>query len=231
MQLLSQFLTMDARQMRVLAVRIRESHPLIRTPVRGLASKLVEAMMADQQQEWFWVLRAQSGDREALEALLRAVQAPLYRCLVGIVDDAKFAEDLLQEVLFRIYRKLPWLRDPRLFRPWCHRIATREAYRQLRRQRRQPLLIHDEAALDALTAPVDLALPELDIPVELPALLHRVSPASRLVLVLHYQNFLSLEEVADTLAVPLGTVKSRLAYGLKVLRKALANNGSHRPGE
>ncbi len=51
-----------------------------------------------------------------------------------------------------------------------------------------------------------------------PQLIDRVSPASQAVLVLHYYNQLSLDEVAAVLGIPLGTAKSRLSYGLSVLR-------------
>ena len=56
---------------------------------------------------------------------------------------------------------------------------------------------------------------------ELLALVDRVSPASRTVLLLHYQQNLSLEETAVILDLPLGTVKSRLAYGITTLRQFL----------
>jgi RNA polymerase sigma-70 factor, ECF subfamily len=55
----------------------------------------------------------------------------------------------------------------------------------------------------------------------------RVSPASRAVLVLHFQEGLSLPEVAAALELPLGTVKSRLGYGLSLLRKSLCRTRSH----
>lgn len=175
--------------------------------------------MFDRTQESRWVLRAQVGSREALECLLKAVQEPLYRYIAGLVCNRAFADDILQEVLLRIYQKLPWLREPGLFRPWCYRIATRQAYRRLQRERRwsdhlqgQELLEQIEAAEEAMPAGAELLT-------RLPELLEQVSPASRAVLVLHYQNQLSLDDVAAVLDIPFGTVKSRLSYGLSVLRR------------
>ena len=60
---------------------------------------------------------------------------------------------------------------------------------------------------------------------QLPGHLAAVSPASRLVLVLHYLQGLTLDEVADVLALSPGTVKSRLAYGLATLRQRLGRKG------
>ena len=68
--------------------------------------------------EALMVLRAQSGDRAALDTLFRQVQSPLFRCIRGIVGQRELAEDVLQEVFFILYRKLAWLRDPRLFPAW-----------------------------------------------------------------------------------------------------------------
>ena len=178
--------------------------------------------MADKRQETLWVFRAQVGDRDALAALLRAVQEPLYRYIAGLVNDRAFAEDVLQEVFLCVYRKLCWLREPELFRPWCYRIATRETFRRLKGERRWSGQHCDQATLSAVEAPVaEERDPELLA--RLPDLLEQVSPASKTVLILHYLDDLSLEDVAGILDVPTGTVKSRLAYGLSILRRLLPN--------
>src|SRR5262245_14521480 len=81
------------------------------------------------------ILLAQVGDRRALEELLRGIQRPLYDYLVGLVGNAHVAEDVLQDVFVLLWRKLPWLRDPALFRPWVYRIASREGFRRLKQER------------------------------------------------------------------------------------------------
>ena len=79
--------------------------------------------MTTSADEPLLVLRAQCGDREALELLLRGVQPSLLRYLRGLVgsDDSP---DLLQDVLVLIYRKLQRLDNPEVFRHWAFRIAT-----------------------------------------------------------------------------------------------------------
>lgn len=160
------------------------------------------------------VLRAQAGDREALEALLAHIQAPLFRYLRAVVADATVAEDLLQDVLFLIYRKLDWLREPRVFEAWAFRIASREAFRRLKKLRKL-----NESAIDDDIA--DVIAPSNELLDALPAHLDALSPASRAVLTLHYMQSMTLQEAADILGISLGTAKSRLAYGLKCLRRAL----------
>ena len=163
------------------------------------------------------VLRAQSGDRAPLEALLQDVQTPLRRYLAGMIGDTAAADDVLQETLVRIYRKLRWLDDPALFRPWAYRIASREALRwlaktrQSRAREREMDDVQLEAMADTPPAPVD--------PREVERLVESASPASRAVLILHYQHDLTIDEVAEVLGLAPGTVKSRLAYGLRRLRE------------
>src|SRR5688500_3477299 len=177
------------------------------------------------EREVFLVLRAQTGDRGALDALLASVQEPLYRYVLSLTGGRHAAEDVLQETFVRVYRKLGWLREPELFRPWAYRIATREAFRHLKRERRWAEQLRDEDALNALPAPP----PREELAGELSARLREsvegLSPASRAAVVLYYLHEMSLDETAAVLGVPKGTVKSRLSYGLEALRRQLRGKG------
>lgn len=170
--------------------------------------------MATSKQEAQWVLQAQCGDREALELLLRGIQSALHRYLTRLAGSSA-ADDVLQEVLIILCRKLKWLENPEVFRAWAFRIASRAAFRHLKKEKRLSAQ-YDDAVLDEFAAPSSAPPPEL-----LPELLNSeaLSPASRAVLTLHFQEELSLPEIAAILEIPLGTVKSRLAYGLAALRK------------
>jgi len=170
--------------------------------------------------ETWQVLRAQTGDREALNDLLAGIQHGLYRFILSVVSDRALAEDVLQEVFLRIYRKLTWLDDPAAFRAWAYRIASREAFRLLKRERRWSARQSDEALLESLPAAA-----EDPPPLDFARLVDNASPASRAVLTLHYLEGMSLDEVAAVLGIALGTVKSRLAYGLSALRRAAKENG------
>jgi len=171
-----------------------------------------------------WVLRAQCGDREALEALLRSVQPSLRRYLSGLAG-ATDADDLMQDVLVIVIRRLGTLDDPKLFRPWSFRIASREAFRYIRKRRLWQGRQEADAQLEDMPMPETRPSGEL-----LQQLLESdaVSPASRAVLILHFEEELSLPEVAAILDIPLGTAKSRLGYGLRSIRKHLKTpGGSH----
>ena len=180
-------------------------------------------------QEIRWILRAQTGDKGALNELLKVIQEPLYRYIHNLVGQAHLAENIVQEVFLLIYRKVRWLREPELFRAWVYRIATREAVKHLRREKQWSEQIRDEEFLNMLPdsssspaylnssfADADSIFERID---NLSDYIARLSPASRVVIALHYQNELTLEEVAQVLGLSVGTVKSRLAYGLRTLRQ------------
>ena len=177
--------------------------------------------MADEaaaQRESLWLLQAQSGTHEALNELFKSVQEPLFRYIVSLVRDQHLAEDILQEVFIRIYRKLRWLREPEAFRAWTYQIASREAFRYLNRERRWSEQVRDETTLAALPANEPREFPR-ELIASLPQLVGSLSPASRAVVVLFYLHELSLVETAAVLDIPVGTAKSRLAYGLESLRR------------
>ena len=166
------------------------------------------------------VLRAQAGDRAALEALLTHAYALLRPFAALMLRDDAAVDDVLQDVLVRVYRSLGTLREPRAFAAWARRIAGREIFRALRRRRAYDAA-HDELPPD-LAADADPPHPSEGLMERLPALLERVSPASRAVLALHYLDGLTLDETAAILELPMGTARSRLAYGLATLRRVLA---------
>jgi RNA polymerase sigma-70 factor (ECF subfamily) len=128
-------------------------------------------------------------------------------------------------VLVIIFRRLGTLDDPKLFRPWSFRIASREAFRYIKKRRLWQGRHEDDAQLDDF--PATPAPPPGDLLRQILAT-GMLSPASRAVLLLHFEEELSLPEVAAILGIPLGTAKSRLAYGLRTIRQHLhASGGSH----
>lgn len=181
----------------------------------------------ESERETLWVLQAQSGSHEALNELFKALQEPLFRYLVNLVREPSKAEDILQEVFIRIYRKLSWLREPRALRPWAYQIATREAFRYLKRERRWSNEVVDDEALASATFDREDSTIDPDLVAQLPALIESLSPASRAVVVLYYLDELSLTETGAVLEIPLGTVKSRLSYALSALRKEFRRRREH----
>lgn len=88
--------------------------------------------------------RAQLGDRDALEALLRALQGPLLAHVRGIIPDSDSAADVLQDALMIVARRLHTLTETRWVRAWAYRVTTREAVRAARRERRDAFVSLDD---------------------------------------------------------------------------------------
>lgn len=153
------------------------------------------------------VRAAQQGDTMALHDLLDRL-APYVARLCGPIalDDAA---DATQEALIAVFRGLHTLREPAALHGWVRAIATREAVRVARRRAARPT-----AELIELPAPGD---PELAV--DLRDVLTRLTPEHRAVLVLRDLEGLDEAAVAVLLAVPEGTVKSRLHRARRSFRE------------
>lgn len=165
------------------------------------------------------VLLAQSGDRSAEESLLSNVYPCLLRYAAGLAG-ATAADDIVQDAAILIHRKIRWLREPSCFRPWAYRTVSRLAFAHLKKNSRWSSL-EDYANTETPFVAEESVESSVLRSSQLQSLAAEVTPASRAVLLLHYGDGLQLEEVAAVLEVPLGTVKSRLSYGLTQLRGKL----------
>ncbi len=88
--------------------------------------------MTNDEDESLLVLLIQSGDTAAFETMLLRLYEPLHKYITRLVG-VSIAEDVLQEVALRVFKNIQHLREPRAFRPWVYRIATRIAFVHLRR--------------------------------------------------------------------------------------------------
>jgi RNA polymerase sigma-70 factor (ECF subfamily) len=164
------------------------------------------------------VERAQQGDREAFASLALAAGDRLHAVAHRVLRDVDLAEDATQQALLAVWRDLPHLRDPARFDAWSYRLLIRACYAEGRRTRRWApnirLLPADEpTVVDGLSSIVDRDQLERGF--------RRLSIDHRAVVVLHHYLDMPLDEVAETLGVPIGTVRSRLHYAMRGLRAAL----------
>jgi RNA polymerase sigma-70 factor (ECF subfamily) len=164
------------------------------------------------------VVRAQRGDEQAFASLAVAVGDRLHALSHRILRDVDLAEDATQQALLAIWRDLPQLRDPARFDAWSYRLLVRACYAEGRKTRQwapnlRVLPVDEPAGPDAMSSVVDRDQLERGF--------RRLSIDHRVVVVLHHYLDLPLEEVADTLGIPLGTVRSRLLHAMRGLRAAL----------
>lgn len=143
----------------------------------------------------------------------------MFRHARAILGEEEEALDVTQASLLLIARRLVTLHDPRWFRAWAYRIVTREAVRAAKRRGRERLLIDEKIPVEAL----DVQAPGGgEFLADCSEAMERLPPATGIVARLHYADGLTLVEIAEALELPLGTVKSRLAYALARLRETVA---------
>lgn len=174
--------------------------------------------------EWL-VVRCQLGERPAFEELIARWQQPLWRYARQIAGSDVAADDAIQDVWLRALRGIARLREGAKLRPWLFGIVHRVLMDRLREQYRLPLVSDGDVELEPLPASDDDAL---DLEYQLAALrdgLARLPTMECEVLTLFYLQELSLEEVAEVLGVPVGTVKSRLHRARRLLRGELGIQG------
>jgi RNA polymerase sigma-70 factor (ECF subfamily) len=164
------------------------------------------------------VERAMTGDHDAFGELARDSIDRLYVIARLILRDQTRAEDATQEALLAAWRHIRGLRDPDRFDAWLHRLLVNACYREAGRdRRRRSVELHVEVS-DA-TAPV--AVPDLADRDQLERGFRRLDTDQRVVLVLHYYLGLPLDEAAQVLGIPPGTVRSRLHRATTAMRAAL----------
>jgi RNA polymerase sigma-70 factor (ECF subfamily) len=172
-----------------------------------------------QLEEHLDVLRAQRGDMDAFGRLVGQYERRVLYFILRFTDDADQAVDVIQEVWLSVFRLLPGLKAPEAFRVWIYKIAHGKVVAFLRRKRR-------------IAASIDTAeIPSTDVTncdetaFENAELVHRalgdLSIEHREVLALHFLEGMSLEEIAQAISCPLGTVKSRMYYAKRSLRNVV----------
>jgi RNA polymerase sigma-70 factor (ECF subfamily) len=163
--------------------------------------------------------RARDGDREAFSAAAAGSLNRLYGLASLILRDQDRAQDAVQDALVSAWRGIRALRDPDAWDAWLQRSVVRACYRHAKSERRSELIwarasLAGEPSVDDVGA----ALASRD---EIERGFHDLSIDQRAVVVLHFYGGLPLEEVAEVLGVPVGTVKSRLHRATQTLRASL----------
>ena len=130
------------------------------------------------------VLRAQAGDREAVDRVLQIHQDSLFRYLLKMLRDHSDAEDSLQKTLLQMAKKLRWLRNPALLRAWAFRIASRVAYRTIKKRTRQRELTN-LAMIDEFPHAETDRHNANELTERIPEWLDSLTPKGREVLILH----------------------------------------------
>ena len=174
---------------------------------------------ARQVEDELLVVRCQAGEAGAMEDLVRRWRLPLLShagALLGRADSE--VGDVVQETWIAVIRGLRRLDDPARFRAWMFRILTNKCADCISRRQRNRKLTHDHAQSIAFESDRPTALDNADALRQAIASLdfHRQA-----MLRMFYIEEMSVEEIAQALAIPTGTVKSRLYHTRQQLRALL----------
>jgi RNA polymerase sigma-70 factor, ECF subfamily len=191
-----------------------------------MMSQEVEILLGELVNTDSEAMRLRSGDLDALAVLMNRYQHRLYRYLLRIVSQQSTAEDLFQQTWLRVMERIQKYDPQRSFEGWLFSVAHNLAIDFLRR--RQPQIL-DEPAFPGESL-IELAKSE-----DTGALNHLLSrertelilkaiedlpPAFREIITLRFEEEMKLEEISTALALPMGTVKTRLHRALKALKQS-----------
>ncbi len=181
------------------------------------------------------VAQTRSGDLQAFNTLTRRWDGSLYRFARRQLGNEEDARDVCQEALVKAYLNIGRLRDPAKFKSWAHHIVLnlcRDRYRSAKS--RVQTTAYEEGRPDELTlvesgpgadAPPDEGARRILLRETLTRVMGRLPEEQRAAILLkEYQGFTS-EEISEITGVPAATVRTRIFYGLKAVRRMLAEEG------
>ena len=188
-------------------------------------------MLADKQilECKLLVLRCQRGDRSAFERIVAMWERPLFYYLRRLAPSEEDTWDLLQETWLKVFRAIGSIRDPRTLPAFLYRTARNTAISRLRMPGFHEITTAgNDADVTALQPSPDDDVSAFDDAEQVHHALDQLPMPQREALTLYFLQDLSLEEIAELLGVPVGTVKSRMHYGKQAVRKLFALDGELR---
>ena len=200
-------------------------------------------MTRDELPDSLLVAKAKKGDWSAFEQLFWRYHEKVYTFAWHFLQSRELAEDVTQDTFIKAWKSLHSLKSNDAFQAWLHQIARRLCLDTLRKRAwetsvsefnvpaDQQISEDGEGEVEPFLAGVEstdsLDPEEVVIENERKRAVHeaiaQLSPPLREVVVLHYLEGLSVDEVAKVLSVPIGTVLSRLARAREALRRTLAH--------
>lgn len=181
--------------------------------------------MTDKELIYFELLalRCQRGDIGAIEELIHTFETRLFYYIRRLVNNEEDAWEILQETWLKIISSLNRLRNPKMLPAWIYRIARNTAISRVRQNIAERNLIAD---IDSEPQPANIGMElaneisSFDVD-RVHQALSRLSFPHREVLTLYFLEDLSLNEIAELIEVPVGTIKSRVYHAKLALRKII----------
>jgi RNA polymerase sigma-70 factor, ECF subfamily len=203
---------------------------------QGGEGPLAGSVRSDETTDEELVARAIGGDETAYGKLVTRYSNYVYTIAVRIVGNESDAEDVAQEAFVRAYRALPRFRGDSKFSSWLYRIAANRALTHLKRRRRRVAAVDIGAGphVEAEASQVDCrdsdrpdhAVMDSEFRSRVRAAVAELPEQYRVVVTLFYLEERSYKEVAETLGIPMGTLKTHLHRARFLLREILTASNS-----
>jgi RNA polymerase sigma-70 factor, ECF subfamily len=181
--------------------------------------------VSEEVEDAVLIERLRANDLDSLGGLFDRYYPQVYRTAVAITHDSAVAEDIAQDCFLKLHHYANRIDTSLPLAPWLYRVTVNLAYTWISRRKKRRVSL--EALVDQLMAPSWNAPEQLAEHAEVQEQVRRAVRElhfnQRVVVVLHYLSGLSLEEIADILDCPVGTVKSRLYYARENLRRRLGD--------
>jgi RNA polymerase sigma-70 factor (ECF subfamily) len=179
-------------------------------------------MLVVAEHEQLPVAQARAGQPAAWECLFRRYQLPIYVYVFELVHNEQTSHDIVQETFVAATRHLADLREDAKFGSWLFGIAHQKCVQRWRKQDREAAALEQIAdGTEEFEGDPGELLVRREQEAEFMKLLDQLPPPHRSVLLLHFIEDFSLEEIARMTGTALGTVKSRIHYAKRSMRKLL----------
>jgi RNA polymerase sigma-70 factor, ECF subfamily len=187
--------------------------------------------MATHEKDLILVDRCRKGDTRAFNDLINGYKRQVFSLIYRMVNNAADAEDLAQDTFIKVFRSIELYDSRYPFHTWIFKIAHNTSIDFLRANKKSAVTIDDAEN------PIDIEDPGLSLEEKAENLSQKgiierqmasLPPPYREILVLRHQQELSYEEIADTLDIPVGTVKVRLFRAREIMRERLVQTGVFR---
>ena len=180
--------------------------------------------------DYDFIQRCLGGNRDAFRPLVERYQNLVFRTIIRMVYDPELAKDLTQEVFVKAYMKLQTFDPNYPFRVWINRIAIHRAIDYLRKKRKEYLILDEPISTDEgemLREYPDGQMSAVEVMERnetaeaVRKAVHELDPKLRAVVVLRHFQEMNYDEIAETLKIPIGTVKNRIFRAREKLQEIL----------
>jgi len=172
------------------------------------------------------VAKSLQGNEKAFRDLIERYHGTAYAVVRGVLGDRDDVEDVLQLVYIKIHRGLAGFRGDSKFSTWVYQIARNEAINAVKKRRLDTSPIEDLQVAGPETESPDAALHQSQLGEQLETAMQHLDENQRMAIELRYMGERSYEEIAETMGIPLGTVKTYIHRGKAELKKVMMRSAA-----